>query len=171
MSEPFLGEIRIVPFNFAPSWWARCNGQLLPLAQNTALFSLLGTQFGGNGQTTFALPNLQGRAPLHQGQGPGLSLREMGQTGGSAAVTLTQAQLPAHTHPVSATSAAADRANARDALPAVAADAAYGTAAPLQALAAAGVTPAGGGAPHPNMQPYLVLNFIIALSGIFPSRP
>lgn len=169
MSNPFVAEIRIVPFNFAPRGWAFCDGQILPISQNTALFSLLGTTYGGNGVSTFALPDLQGRAPLQQGQGPGLAPFDLGQEAGSETVTLGTAQMPAHVHAVGATEATANRANPANGRFATTVDATY---APGPATATAGLhAPAGGSQPHENMQPSLVLNFIIALQGVFPPRP
>ena len=174
MADQFLGEIRIFGGNFAPLGWALCNGQILSISQNTALFSLLGTQFGGNGTTNFALPNLQGRVPLDQGNGAGLTPRDMGETGGEENVTLVQATMASHSHQMSgaATSASSVTPGPTMALaqpPAVAPvyQTSLGSPATLNANA---VTPAGGGQPHNNLQPFLVLNFIIALQGIFPSR-
>jgi microcystin-dependent protein len=169
--EPFLAEIMIFAGNFAPRGWAFCDGQVLSIAQNTALFALLGTTYGGNGITTFALPDLRGRAPVHVGQGPGLSAYALGQTFGAQQVALTDAHAASHTHqahalhgPTSGTSA--DPSGARwaysDELP-------YAPSANgVMAADAAGQT--GDGAPHDNMAPYLVLNYVIALEGIFPSR-
>ncbi len=176
MSDQFLGEIRIVPFNFAPKGWAACNGQLMPISQNTALFSLLGTTYGGNGMTNFALPNLQGVSPMHWGQGPGLSQRSLGESGGEQAVTLVPAQIPAHNHTAQGLNARAtqsDPTNAvwaqqqigRQPLPAYSTNA--GTS-PQMSPAALGVS--GGGQPHNNLMPYLTLTFVIALQGIYPSR-
>jgi microcystin-dependent protein len=176
VADPFLGEIRAVPFTFPPNGWALCNGQLLPISQNTALFSLLGTTYGGDGRTTFALPNLQGSAPLHAGQGGGLSLRDLGQAGGEPAVTLTSGEITTHSHTLGVRNGTGDRnspsgnalAGARSGRqPAPRYSATPGSAPPMspQALALA-----GGGQPHDNMPPYLVLNFIIALQGVFPSR-
>ena len=173
MTDPFVAEIRIFPFTFAPRGWALCNGQLLPISQNTALFSLLGTTYGGNGQSTFALPDLQGAVPLHPGQGPGLSLYDLGQTGGSEFVALQPSEMPAHTHTVSASTSPANRtapagnsvARASGATPYI--PPGGGTTS----LAPEAMSVAGGGLPHNNMQPYLTLNFCIALQGIFPPRP
>ena len=177
MSDQFVAEIRIVPFNFAPLGWAFCNGQVLPISQNTALFSLLGTNYGGDGRSNFALPNLQGSAALDAGQGAGLSSYVVGQAGGETAVALTQAQMPAHTHSVSASSGGGDadtpvgnvfsmaHAGKTPAHMYAAAAGSVPTVMGAQALA-----PAGGGVPHNNLQPYLVLNFVIALQGIFPPR-
>ena len=165
MAEPFLSEIRIFSFNFPPKGWAFCNGQFLPINQNQALFALLGTTYGGNGQTTFALPNLQGRAPMHFGNG-----HTLGEAGGSTAVTLTMQQMPQHIHLLNVTNNAAT-ATAPDNTVVVAAapSNAYGAAGNLVAMAPT-VGNVGGSQPHQNMQPYLGLNFCIALQGIFPSR-
>lgn len=164
MSTPYLGEVKIISWNFPPKGWAFCNGQLLPINQNQALFSILGTTYGGNGQTTFALPNLQGRSPVHTGNGITL-----GQTGGETAHTLNISEMPAHGHvPVGSNSAPAAASPAADlwsALPV----SAYAASA-NGAMNPAGVLPTGGSQPHENMSPYLVLNFIIALQGIFPSQ-
>lgn len=165
MSEPFLAEVRIVSFDFAPRGWALCNGQLLPINQNQALFSILGTTYGGDGMTTFALPNLQGRTPIHEGNGHAL-----GESGGEATHNLNLAELPNHDH------RHASGNQATGMTPAVSVLASkprfgkniYAPAANLVALKSD--TPAGGGQPHENMQPCLALNFVIALQGIFPSR-
>ena len=156
-------------FNFAPTGWAFCNGQLLPISQNTALFSLLGTMYGGNGQTTFALPDLRGRAPLAFGQGPGLADRDQGEVGGVETVTLTAATLAPHGLTVGASSAATTK-NPSDAVPSVTASgSAYGTTTDL-VMSPSMIGGGGSGQPHENMPPYLVLNWCIALEGIFPSR-
>jgi len=165
MSEPFLGEIRILSFNFPPRGWAHCNGQLLPINQNQALFALLGTQYGGNGQTTFALPDLRGRVPVHIGAG-----FAQGQTSGQVVTTLTIAQMPAHSHGFNALQADATQRAATGRLPAYAAEEAYSREGGPTPLHAEAVSVAGGGQAHSNMQPYLVVNFAIALQGIFPSR-
>lgn len=170
MSEPFLGEIRVVGFNFAPRTWATCDGQLLPISQNTALFSLLGTYYGGNGQTNFALPNLQGRAPMAHGQGPGLTDRAIGESSGTANVTLLQSEMPSHTHLVNAQPSRADRANANLSALAASADSIYSSTGTGMVLDPTSVGLAGGSQPHNNMQPYLTLNFVIAMAGIFPAR-
>ena len=166
MSEPFLAEIRMVSFNFAPKGWALCNGQVLPINQNQALFSLLGTTYGGNGQTTFALPNLQGRTPIHfSGSHP------IGETAGEAAHTLILTELPLHGHAMTATTADADLKSPPASLSARAANETYATSGPLVSLSAQAVSSnTGGNQAHSNLQPYLTLNFVIALQGIFPSR-
>ena len=172
MTEPFLAEIRIFPFNFFPRGWAFCDGQLLPIAQNTALFSLLGTTYGGNGRTTFALPDLQGAAPMHPGQGPGLSPRELGETGGSPTVTLPQAAIAGHSHPVNVSGRPGEENDAANQYWAGASISAYSSnVTGLVAMAPQAITPTGGGTPVNNMQPYLTLSFCIALVGIYPSRP
>ena len=175
MADPFVGEIRLFAGNFAPTGWALCNGQLLPIAQNTALFSLLGTNYGGDGRTTFALPNLQGAAPLMAGQGPGLSGRSLGEVGGEAAVTLTTAEMALHTHAASATASpgnAPDPANAVWGVAAVARGTAMYAASPgtgpQMSPQALGI--AGSSQPHNNLPPYLALTFIICLQGIYPPR-
>jgi microcystin-dependent protein len=181
MSDPFVGEIEIFGFNFPPVGWALCQGQLLPISQNTALFSILGTTYGGDGKSTFALPNLQGCIPNHaggsSGQGPGLSLYDLGETGGQAAVTLLSSQMPSHTHtvPVSAVAAKISTPTSANVLGAVGggrgggAGTAYGTTT-LANMAAQPGGVSGGGQPHNNMAPYLTLNYCIAMRGIFPSR-
>jgi microcystin-dependent protein len=174
MADPFVAEIRIYPFNFAPKGWAFCDGQLLPISQNTALFSLLGTTYGGDGKSNFALPNMQGNAPMHPGQGPGLSLHDLGETGGSETVTLLESEIPAHTHSLNAQGAPADTnvpvgfsiARVIGATPYL-----PPAGAPLVAMSDNALPPAGGDQPHNNMQPYLTLNFCIALQGVFPARP
>jgi microcystin-dependent protein len=165
MSEPFLSEIKIMSFNFAPKGWALCNGQFLPINQNQPLFALLGTTYGGNGQTTFALPNLQGRVPIHMGSG-----HTLGETGGSQSVTINIQQLPAHFHTLNANSAAGDATIPDGAVLATAPANTYGNATSLVAMHAASVLPIGGSQAHQNMQPYLTVSFCIALQGIFPSQ-
>ncbi|MGH6834120.1 MAG: phage tail protein [Methylocella sp.] len=178
MAQPFLGQIFLVGFNFAPVGWALCNGQLLSIAQNTALFSLLGTQYGGDGIQTFGLPNLQSRVPVGMGQGPGLSPYVIGEQTGSETVTLTVGQMPAHNHLVAANAATATVASPRGADLAQSetttrtAVNTYSTP-PMTALVTldpATIQPNGGSQPHPNIQPVLAMNYIIALQGIFPSR-
>lgn len=174
MTEPFLAEIRIFPFNFAPHGWAFCDGQLLPLSQNTALFSLLGTTYGGDGRTTFALPSLQGRAPMHPGQGPGLSPHGLGETGGTESVSLLPSEMPSHAHGWNASNQDATAQGPAGQLTAggVGGIALYNTPAPasMTTLSPNAVGSVGGGQPHNNLQPYLILNFCIALQGIFPPR-
>lgn len=165
MAEPFLGEIRIVSFNFAPKGWALCHGQLLPINQNQALFSLLGTQYGGNGQTNFALPNLRGRVPVQVGAG-----LVQGQIFGAEAHTLSLAELPAHGHSFGALKADASQRSPTGRLPAYAAEEVYSRGGGPLPMNPQAVSVAGGSQPHENRQPYLVLNFVIALQGIFPSR-
>jgi microcystin-dependent protein len=165
--DPFLGEIRLFAGNFAPRSWALCNGQIMSIAQNTALFSLLGTTYGGNGQTTFALPDLRGRVPVHAGQGPGLTNYDLGQQGGTETQTLTTSQIPAHTHALNASSNDETTNRPTNAVPAK--GGVYdGTLNATMNPGAIGAT--GASQPHPNVQPYTTLNYIIALEGIFPSR-
>jgi len=167
--DPFIGELRLFGFNFAPRGWALCQGQLMSISQNTALFSLLGTMYGGNGQTTFGLPDLRGRAAISFGQGPGLASYEQGQPGGVEQVTLLAGQLPAHNHTVSASSAATGK-NPANSFPAYTADAStYGSTADLT-MNPAMVGGGGNAQPVAVASPYLVLNWCIALEGIFPSR-
>lgn len=168
MSEPFLGQISIFGFNFPPRGWATCSGQILSIAQNTALFSLLGTTYGGNGQTTFALPDLRGRVPVGFGQGPGLSNVQLGQQAGSEAVTLTTAQLGPHTHGVAASNAAAT--GSRPGGNFLSAGGSFTNASDGTTMNPGMIQITGGGQPHENRQPYLGLNVCIALEGIFPSR-
>jgi microcystin-dependent protein len=180
MSNPFLGQITLFPYNFAPFGWALCQGQLLSIAQNTALFSLLGTQFGGDGRTTFALPDLRGRVPIGQGSGPGLSVYVVGSQQGQESVPLTTATVPAHSHAFPAFAAAATTNAPSGALPAEAhgsgragtfAVDTYSASGAAVTLAAGQVAPVtSGGAPHNNLQPYLTMNWCIALQGVFPAR-
>ncbi len=173
MSEPFVAEIRIFAGNFAPRGWAFCNGQLLPISQNTALFSLIGTTYGGDGRTTTALPNLQGRAPMHPGRGPGLTDRRLGQRGGIEVVTLTEAQMPNHTHSLKgiATPATTNVPSNTTALARSVDGFAYKENATANATLNTGaLLSAGGSQSHNNMSPFLVMNFIIALVGLYPSR-
>lgn len=174
--DPFVAEIRIFPFNFAPKGWAFCDGQILPLSQNTALFSLLGTTYGGDGKSNFALPNLQGSAAKHPGQGPGLNLYDLGQTGGVEFLTLLQSEIPFHAHQFGGANAAGgDQQTPAGNVWASAPAGRNGSinlyaAAPTGAVNPNCMPPAGGGQPHNNMQPYLVLNFCIALQGVYPPR-
>lgn len=171
MSEPFLGEIQMVGFNFAPRGWAFCNGSLLSIAQNDALFALLGTIYGGDGQTTFALPDLRGRIPLNQGQGPGLTNRVIGEAGGAESVTLIEGQMPAHSHQMwIATNGTRTSAANGNLLAGGEADIYSRSATPSVGLAPSQLASAGSSLPHDNMQPVLAVNFIISLEGIFPSR-
>ena len=175
MSDQFVAEVRIFPFNFPPTGWAFCDGQLMPISQNTALFALLGTVYGGDGKSTFALPNLQGSAPMQPGQGQGLSLRDLGETSGVEAITLLVSEIPLHTHGMMAQNQPAQ-------LPGPGTDRTFSRssggfaykAAPFNQVVMMSpnmLAPTGGGLPHNNMQPYLTLNFCIALQGIFPRRP
>jgi microcystin-dependent protein len=181
MADPFLGEIRIFPFNFAPQGWELCNGQLLSISQNTALFSLIGTFYGGDGQTTFALPNLQSRVAIHQGQGNGLSSYELGQVGGAENVTITANQMPAHNHLVNCDGSATGRGGnvfgvgtggtpANNIPGLTPSHATYSNNSANATMNPAMIQTAGGNQSHTNIQPYLVLNFCIAMQGIFPSR-
>ncbi|WP_243057038.1 phage tail protein [Nocardioides sp. SR21] len=174
MSEPFLGEIRAFSFNFAPKGWAWCDGQLLPIAQNTGLFALLGINYGGDGKSTFALPDLQGRVPMHPGWGPGLSEYAVGESLGAETVTLTQAQMPAHAHLVASSNAtattrvpSAGRVLAQPPAPA----AVHAPPGTVVWPSSDTIHPTGGDQPHNNMQPYLTFYYAIALQGVFPQRP
>ena len=180
MSDQFVAEIRIFPFNFPPTGWAFCNGQLMPISQNTALFALLGTVYGGDGKSTFALPNMLDNAPMQPGQGQGLSLRDLGEMSGVESITLLQSEMPVHTHSVQATTVNANTDQPENALLArgqfsfqgnSGAVPMYFNGAPDTQMAPQAIAPAGAGLPHNNMQPYLTLNFCIALQGIFPQRP
>jgi microcystin-dependent protein len=170
--DPFVAEIRIFPFNFAPKGWAFCDGQILPISQNTALFSLLGTTYGGNGQSTFGLPNVQGSAPMHPGQGPGLSLHDLGETGGSDTVTLLSTEIPSHAHSQMASNSDGTDQTPVNGLTAggVGGISTYAVPGALAQLNPNAVAPAGGSQPHNNMMPYLTLNFCIAMQGVFPPR-
>jgi microcystin-dependent protein len=171
MATPFLGEIRMFGFDFPPRGWATCAGQLLAINQNQALFSLLGTTYGGNGQTTFALPDLRGRAPIHVGQGPGLGSRSLGEQGGTQQHTLLASELPQHTHLVQVAGAPTTGTPAGNVLAAPPGSQLFRSGGgPSAPLSPAAVAQAGASQPHPNMQPYAVVNISIALQGIFPSR-
>lgn len=175
MSDPFVAEIRMFAGNFAPTGWAQCDGQLLPISQNTALFSLLGTYYGGDGKSTFALPDLQGAAPMQQGQGAGLSERFLGEASGSSSVTLLVSETPLHAHSLLASTL--DPADNRVPAPNMSlaippSGVAYSNAAsPLVQMSFRELAPSGGDLPHNNMPPYLTVNFIIAMQGVFPQRP
>jgi len=170
--DPFVAEIRIFPFNFAPKGWAFCDGQILPLSQNTALFSLLGTTYGGDGKSNFALPDMQGNAPMHPGQGPGLSLHDLGETGGSETVSLLESEIPSHSHSLMASTQPGEDAQAVTEAFArsVGANLYQASNAGLVQMSDNALAPAGGDQPHNNMQPYLTLNFCIALQGVYPPR-
>ena len=176
MSNPFVAEIRIFGFNFAPRGWAFCDGQILPLSQNTALFALLGTTYGGNGQSTFALPDMIDRTPMHPGQGAGLTLRDLGEQSGSQFVTLLESEMPFHNHTAMA-KGGPPPGNAGAPDPSLSFARSSGSTAysstvnNLTTMSPATIAPAGGSLPHNNMMPYLTLNFCIALQGVFPSRP
>lgn len=172
MADPFVAEIRIFGFNFAPRGWAFCNGQLMPIAQNTALFSLLGTTYGGDGRSTFALPNLQGNAALGVGQGPGLSLYDLGEIGGSSSVTLLASEVPTHNHTgMKANARAAISNNPSGAAPALTTgNFTYVSTAPNTNLSSSSTSTVGASQPHNNYMPSLVLNFCIATQGVFPPR-
>ena len=174
MADPFVAEIRVFPFNFAPKGWAWCNGQLMPISQNTALFSLLGTTYGGDGKSTFALPDLQGRSAMHPGQGPGLSLYDLGQTGGSETVTLLQSEMPAHSHSLGGTFELGGQGTlASDVILAASVGGNLyqsNTSANLTQMSPMALAIAGGDQPHNNLQPYLTFYFCIALQGVFPPR-
>lgn len=168
MADPFVAEIRIFPFNFPPRGWAWCDGQLQPISQNTALFSLLGTTYGGDGKSTFALPDLQGRAPMHPGQGPGLSLHDLGEMSGTETVSLLESEIPSHSHPLKATATPAGTGNAGGTLLAQAP--VYTATQTLVSMSPNALAPAGGDQPHNNLMPYQTFYFCIALQGVFPPR-
>jgi microcystin-dependent protein len=170
MADPFVAEIRMFGFNFAPKGWAFCDGQLLPLSQNTALFSLLGTTYGGDGKSTFALPDLQGSVPVQPGQGQGLSLYDLGQQGGSEFITLLQSEMPLHTHGFVASEEVVNANEPGDNFFG-AGETRYAPLAAATQLNFQSITIAGGSLPHNNMMNYLVVNFCIALQGVFPARP
>lgn len=168
MSEPFVAEIRIFAGNFAPRSWAFCNGQLLPVSQNTALFSLIGTTYGGDGRSTMALPDLQGRVPMHPGRGPGLTSRRLGESGGVETVTLSEAQMPQHAHPLYGSEERAEGTSPADSYLGEGTDMFHGSADAQMAQPMLQAT--GGSRPHDNLQPFLPMSFIIALQGLYPSR-
>lgn len=172
MSEPFIAEIRMFAGNFAPRNWAFCDGQLLAISQNTALFSLLGTICGGDGRTTVGLPDLRGRVPMHPGSGPGLSTRQLGQREGAERVNLITTQIPSHTHTLRCRNAAGDSASPVNNVPATSAAATgnYSSAGANANMNSQSITSTGGSQSHTNVQPFLCVNFIIALQGLFPSR-
>jgi len=172
MSEPFIAEIRIFAGNFAPRSWAFCNGQLLPVSQNTALFSLIGTTYGGDGRSTTALPDLQGRAAMHPGRGPGLTSRRLGQRGGTEMISLTEAQMPNHTHTLRGTNnpATVFIPDANQSLARSLGGNAYSNTSPNVSMADQALPSTGGSQAHNNMQPCIAMNFIIALQGLYPSR-
>ena len=169
MAQPYIGEIRMFGGNFAPAGWMFCNGQLLAISENDTLFNLIGTTYGGDGQQTFALPNLQSRLPIHQGQGPGLSNRVLSETGGTETVTLTVNHLPSHTHIPNSSSTASGDSPANSYWGTTSAKP-YGAAPGNAVMNAASVANAGGNQPHDNMVPYLCVSFIISLFGIYPSQ-
>jgi microcystin-dependent protein len=171
MSEPFVGEIRMFAGNFAPQGWAYCDGQLLAVSQNDALFSLFGTIYGGDGRTTFGLPDLRGRIPIHAGSGPGLTPRTLGSKSGAENVTVTVNQLPSHTHPMQATEELADSPNPGGQIAARSTTVdLYINENPSSNLAATSITSTGGSQSHPNIMPFLCVHFIVALFGVYPSR-
>ena len=175
MADPFVAEIRIFPFNFPPKGWAWCDGQILPISQNTALFSLLGTTYGGDGKSTFALPDLQGRTPMHIGSnqpGPGLSLRDLGETGGEESVSLLESEFPSHSHALqtSTSDANSNSPEAQLLASAIAVGMYAAPSSPAVQLNPQVLTPAGGDQPHNNLMPYLTVYFNIALQGVFPPR-
>ena len=174
MSDPYIGEIRIVGFSFAPYRWALCDGQTIPISQNPALFSILGTTYGGNGTTTFGLPDLRGRAPLHQGQAPGGSSFVLGETGGSTSVTLLTTQLPSHNHPILADDTGggllAPTANTWGQPASRTPAALYSDATPNSAMSSAALGATGSGGAHNNLSPYLAMYFAICMQGVFPAR-
>jgi microcystin-dependent protein len=174
MADPFVAEIRIFPFSFAPKGWAWCNGQLLPISQNTALFSLLGTVYGGDGKSTFALPNMEGNVPVHAGQGPGLSEYFLGEMSGSEFVTLLESEIPIHSHTMMASTQDGGDSHPQANLLAQGIGVAQYTdknTGPFVNLNQNALPPAGGDQPHNNLMPYLTLYFNIALQGVFPARP
>lgn len=170
MGQPFVGEIRMFGGNFAPAGWAFCAGQLMPISENDVLFTLIGTTYGGDGQSTFALPDLQGRLPMHMGTGPGLSARTIGELSGVESVTLTTQQIPVHTHAPMADANSGNQTTPQNGIWAATAASRYSSSAPNLAMNNTLVGQAGGSQPHENMMPYLAISFIISLFGIFPSQ-
>ncbi len=172
MADPFVAEIRIFGFNFAPKGWATCDGQLLPISQNTALFSLLGTMYGGDGKSTFGLPDFRGGAPMHAGQGQGLTERQIGEASGSDTITLLQSEMPVHNHQINGEPAFANSTDPAGKLFArpFGGGNMYRSSGTNTTVAVEAIAPSGGSLPHNNLQPYLTLNFCIALQGIFPPR-
>ena len=174
MAEPFIGQIVMFGGNFAPRGWAQCDGQLLQISQNQALFAIIGSIYGGNGETTLALPDLRGRVPIHAGQGAGLSNRSLGQKGGTEDETLTLGQMPSHNHPLQGSTDTATQSDPSAAggnkVPAEAEMDIYTNAVPDVAMAAGAITSTGGGQPHTNVMPFQAVNFIIALTGLFPTQ-
>lgn len=170
MAQPYVGEIRMFGGNFAPTGWAFCDGQLLPILGNETLFALIGTSYGGDGQSTFALPDLRGRIPIHQGQGAGLSSRVISETGGAESVTLTSAQMPAHVHKIGSGATATLADPSGNVVADTGATAIYGTAPATVSMAPEASVSAGGNQPHNNLMPYQCVSFIISMFGIFPSQ-
>jgi microcystin-dependent protein len=171
MTDPFIGEIRLFPYNFAPRGWAFCNGQVLSISQNTALFALIGTIYGGDGRTTFALPDLRGRVAVSSGQGPGLSTYDLGEVGGEESVSLTESQMPSHHHRMSVNGPSSGSNNPNNRyLGRVSTGTAYAGSSNGKTLNPQAITPVGDDQPHENRPPHLTLNYCIALEGIFPAR-
>jgi microcystin-dependent protein len=170
MGQPYIGEIRMVGFNFAPAGWAFCNGQLMAIAENDVLFNLIGTTYGGDGQQTFGLPNLQSRIPIHQGTGPGLSTYIIGGISGTENVTLVPNQIPQHNHSAIAKTEAGNQASPNNAIWAGSSQSIYGTGSGNVAMRVSAISSSGGNQPHDNMMPFLVINFIISLYGVYPSQ-
>jgi microcystin-dependent protein len=171
MADQFLAEIRLVPFNFAPTSWAFCNGQVIPIAQNTALFALLGTTYGGDGKSTYCLPNLSGCMPMHPGQGPGLSNHDLGEIGGTETVTLLSTEMPAHSHALNGSTDPSRTSSPALGVFGPSPDLPFHPGGADTPLAPNALSVVGGGQAHNNMPPYLAMNFVIALQGIFPQRP
>jgi microcystin-dependent protein len=170
MGEPFIGEIRMVGFNFAPAGWALCHGQTMAISENDALFTLIGTTYGGDGQETFNLPDLRGRIPVHAGQGPGLSNRTLGEVSGTETVTLTTQQIPVHSHPAQAQTGAGNQASPSNGVWAASGQGQYGVGTGNAAMKNTLISASGGSQPHDNMMPYTTISFIISLFGVFPHQ-